>query len=99
MSIYQEAAEYTKQHLDEFLSCLEKAVNFESYTFGDRETKNLCGNYLKELFESLGFEMNVLDKGEAGCHIYGKYGSHEKKLLLLGHYDTVFEMGTTKTRP
>ncbi len=99
MSIYQEAVEYTKQHLDEFLSCLEKAVNFESYTFGDSETKNLCGGYLKELFESIGFEMHELDRGEAGCHMYGNLGSHEKKIFLLGHYDTVFEMGTTKTRP
>ena len=99
MSLYQEAAEYTKAHLDEFLGCLEKAVNYESYTFGDAETKNLCGAYLKGLFESLGFQMRYLDRGEAGRHVYGSLGKSENRILLLGHYDTVFEMGTTKERP
>ncbi|MDD5832436.1 MAG: M20/M25/M40 family metallo-hydrolase [Clostridiales bacterium] len=99
MSVYKEAVEYTKQHMEEFLGCLEKVVNYESYTFGDRETKDLCGNYLKELFQSIGFEMNTLDKAEAGCHVYGRLGDNSKKILLLGHYDTVFEHGTTKERP
>lgn len=95
-TIYQDAVEYTQKHIGEFLSCLEKAVNFESYTFGDRKTKDLCGEYLKKLFSDIGFDMSTLDKGEAGGHVYGSYGSSEKKILLLGHYDTVFENGSNR---
>ncbi len=97
--IYEDVVKYTENNLDEFLTCLEKAVNYESYTFGDRKTKDLCGDYLKSLFSDIGFEMKVLDKGEAGGHIYGHYGESDNRILLLGHYDTVFEMGTTQTRP
>ena len=98
-TIYQDVVKYTENHMDEFLTCLEKTVNYESYTFGDRKTKDQCGEYLKELFSYIGFDMSTLDIGEAGGHIYGKYGNSENKILLLGHYDTVFENGTTKDRP
>lgn len=97
--IYEDVVQFTKDNMDEFLSCLEKAVNYESYTFGDRKTKDLCGDYLRKLFSDIGFEMKILDKGEAGGHLYGSYGTGDKRILLLGHYDTVFEIGTTKTRP
>ena len=99
MSVYQEAVKYTQENLDNFLLRLEKTVNFESFTFGESSVKNLCGNYLKGLFEEVGFEMNKLDKGDVGFHLYGKHGTSEKKILLLGHYDTVFPTGTTQERP
>lgn len=99
MSVYQEAVKYTQENLGDFLSRLEKAVNLESFTYGESSVKNLCGVYLKGLFEEAGFEMSKLDCGEVGFHLYGKHGSSDKKILLLGHYDTVFPTGTTQERP
>lgn len=99
MLISKKIAEYSLKNMKEFLGILEKTVNFESHTYGDATVKNICGEYLKNLFEGIGFNMNRLDAKEAGFHIYGKYGNGSKKILLVGHYDTVFPMGTTEKRP
>lgn len=90
---------FVAEHREEFLSVLEKVVNLESHTYGPRDVKNQCGLYLKSLFDGLGFSTSVVDVGEVGIHITGKYGSGSKKTLLVGHYDTVFPTGTTRERP
>lgn len=95
----QKICDYVEARKEEFLCVLEKLVNLESHTYGPKEVKNQCGLYLKELFENIGFEMEAVDVGEIGIHLRGKRGSSEKKILLVGHYDTVFPTGTTKERP
>ncbi len=97
--ILEKIVSYGESHKDEFLGILEKVVNYESYTYGEKSVKDKCGLYLEELFKGLGFETWHFDAGEAGTHICGKYGSGKKKIFLLGHYDTVFPTGTTETRP
>lgn len=99
MDIYREAANYTREHLDEFLDILARTVNYESFTFGDRKIKDQCGEYLYDLFSGIGFDLARLDVGDVGEHIYGHLGESEKKIFLLGHYDTVLPIGTTKERP
>lgn len=90
---------FVAQHQDEFLKVLGDVVNLESHTYGAPEVKNQCGLYLKRLFEELGFSVEVIDVGDVGIHITGKYGDSDHKTLLVGHYDTVFPTGTTKERP
>jgi len=90
---------YVSEHLEEFLKILETVVNLESHTYGDREVKDRCGQYLKELFEELDFEVKTIDVGKVGMHITGKYGDSPDKILLVGHYDTVFPIGTIQERP
>ena len=90
---------FVAEHRAEFLSVLEKVVNLESHTYGPRDVKNQCGLYLKSLFDGLGFSTSVVDVGEIGIHITGRYGSGSQKTLLVGHYDTVFPTGTTRERP
>ena len=90
---------FVADHREEFLSILEHVVNLESHTYGARETKNRCGLYLKELFEGLGFTVGTMDVGDVGIHVTGTYGSGTHKVLLVGHYDTVFPTGTTRERP
>ena len=90
---------FVAEHREEFLSVLEKVVNLESHTYAPRDVKNQCGLYLKSLFDGLGFQTSVVDVGETGIHITGRYGSGSQKILLVGHYDTVFPTGTTRERP
>ena len=90
---------YVAEHQREFLGILEKVVNLESHTYGPRKVKDQCGMYLKGLFEGLGFTTDLVDAGKTGIHITGRLGSGTQKVLLVGHYDTVFPTGTTEKRP
>lgn len=92
-------AAYVSSHLEEFLAVLQDVVDLESHTYGDRQVKDRCGSYLKELFEGIGFQVEAVDAGEIGFHLSGKLGDHQDKVLLVGHYDTVFPTGTTRERP
>lgn len=95
----KEIEAFVAQHQDEFLAVLKDVVNLESHTYAEPEVKNQCGLYLKRLFEGLGFSVDVIDVGDVGIHITGKYGSSDHKTLLVGHYDTVFPTGTIAQRP
>lgn len=99
MLISKKISEYVGQNKNEFLKILGDVVNFESHSYGNKEIKNKCGDYLKLLFESIGFEMEKIDVEDIGFHLRGKKGNSENKVLLVGHYDTVFPTGTTKERP
>lgn len=92
-------SQYVSENLEEFLGILQDVVNRESHTYGDPAVKALCGNYLKQLFEGLGFSVETIDAGNVGFHLHGTMGNGPVKLLLVGHYDTVFPTGTTKDRP
>ena len=98
-ALLDEIINYGEEHKEEFLNVLEKVVNLESYSYGNKAEKDLCGEYLESLFASLGFETWHHEIDGVGTHICGSYGNGDKKIFLLGHYDTVFPMGTTKTRP
>lgn len=97
--ILEKIVDYGQKHKDEFLEVLKNVVNLESYSYGEKEIKDKCGLYLEGLFKDLGFETWHVEKENVGTHICGKYGEGSKNIFLLGHYDTVFPMGTTKTRP
>lgn len=91
--------QYVAQHQQEYLDLLRNLVNLESHTYGKREVKDKCGMYLCSLFQELGFDVECIDAGETGIHLRGKLGNSTRKILLVGHYDTVFPIGTTKERP
>lgn len=95
----QKICDYVKANQEEFLQILKEVVNLESHTYGEREVKNKCGQYLKNLFEKIGFEIEIMDVGEIGMHLRGRRGNSKNKILLVGHYDTVFPTGTTQERP
>lgn len=99
MKIVEQIREHAKANVTEYWEMLEKTVNFESYVYGTKEVKDLCGLYLEKQFQDIGFETWHVDGGNSGTHICGKYGTGEKNIFLLGHYDTVFPTGTTIERP
>jgi len=91
--------QYTKEHLDEYLAILGELVKRESYTHAEKAVKDICADYARSLFDSIGFETETIEHPIGGSHIRGKLGSGSKNILLLGHYDTVFPTGTIESRP
>ncbi|MEZ2415116.1 M20/M25/M40 family metallo-hydrolase [Muriicola sp. E247] len=79
---------------DEAISFLEKVVNINSGTLNARGVKEV-GTVFQEAFEELEFTTRWIDMPEemnrAG-HLFAKTsGKKGKKILLIGHLDTVFE--------
>jgi len=82
------------QQLPSALLLLEKAVNINSGSMNFDGVRKV-GELFKQELQTLGFEVRWIDGsafGRAG-HLYAEFGSEEstaKKILLIGHLDTVF---------
>jgi glutamate carboxypeptidase len=86
--------DYVDAHLNEAIELLEKTVNIES------PTENLAGvrqvgTMYKDAFESLGFNAKWIEMpaemNRAGHLLAEKTGTKGKRILLLGHMDTVLK--------
>ncbi|TDQ29058.1 M20/M25/M40 family metallo-hydrolase [Zeaxanthinibacter enoshimensis] len=79
---------------DEAIAFLEKVVNINSGTFNTAGVKEV-GMEFKSAFDEIGFQTSWIpmpaEMKRAG-HLFAETsGSKGKKLLLIGHLDTVFE--------
>ena len=90
----QEIRDYVRAHEAEQVGFLEKAVNISSGTFNLAGVRAV-GRLFEPEFSSLGFQASwiVLPDavGRAGHLFAERKGSKGKRLLLIGHLDTVFE--------
>jgi glutamate carboxypeptidase len=83
----------------EQIDFLARFVNQDSGT-DDRDDVNKAGDLLVEALDSLHFDVTRLPQDRFGDHIVGvKPGSGPKRILFVGHYDTVFSSGTARERP
>ena len=73
---------------------LKKAIEINSYT-KNKEGVDRCGEIFKNWLEELGFKSTVFENSDIGNHLYFESEHKEgKKMLLLGHLDTVFPPGS-----
>ncbi|WP_394970349.1 M20/M25/M40 family metallo-hydrolase [uncultured Croceitalea sp.] len=83
-----------KQNNSEAISFLEKVVNINSGTLNPKGVKEV-GVEFRSVFDAIGFDTKWIempsDMNRAG-HLFAETtGKKGKKLLLIGHLDTVFE--------
>lgn len=83
-----------EQNNAEAIDFLEKVVNINSGTLNAKGVKEV-GMVFKDAFDQIGFETNWIEMpaemNRAG-HLFAETtGNKGKKLLLIGHLDTVFE--------
>ena len=88
------------QHQQEMVDQLRQLVTRESPTH-DKSSCDLLCSYLAEQFRVLGGRVKVLRDTNAGNHLQVDFAGARgtKPVLLLGHYDTVYDLGTLKTMP
>lgn len=77
-----------------YLEDLQKVVKINSYT-KNKIGVDKVGLIFDEWFKELDYEVDIHERGLVGNHHHykSKYISDEKRLLLLGHIDTVFPEG------
>ncbi len=84
----------------EMIEQVRELVVRESPTHDKPACDALCA-YLAEQFLPIGGKMRVHRQPKAGNHLQVDFtGARGRKpVLLLGHYDTVYDLGTLKTMP
>lgn len=92
--------QYMKEHYDEFLDILKTSVEIECPTEGPKENLEKCREYFTSLFEELGFKCTLVPSNSHKCgdHTLMEYGTGKKQILFIGHYDTVYDIGTFADR-
>ncbi len=81
----------------EFFTRLKRCVNMDTPS----EAADAINGFSKQLqqeFESIGCIVDIHKKA-GGDILECRLGSGEKQILLLGHMDTVFDLGTAAQRP
>ncbi len=97
----QELKAAASELVDEYLRDLEFFVNMDSGTH-DRVLVEKAGGYVQALFNHAGCEIEIVgseDPELADSYVARIQGSGERRVVLLGHHDTVFAAGTATERP
>jgi glutamate carboxypeptidase len=81
---------------DDSLKLLEQLVNINSGTLNPRGVREVA-DVLRPRFEAFGFSCRFIPMEEvhrAGHMVCERKGTHGKRVLLIGHMDTVFELSS-----
>ena len=89
----QQIAQFIDGRAAESDLLLEKLVNINSGTFNPAGVQQVA-SVIRPEFEALGFQVRWIPMDEvhrAGHLVAERQGTHGKRVLLIGHMDTVFE--------
>jgi glutamate carboxypeptidase len=84
----------------QMVACVRELVVRESPTHNKLACDELC-SYLAVEFERLDGQVKVHREDHAGDHLQVDFTGDERRepLLLLGHFDTVYDVGTIESMP
>ncbi|MGE7273227.1 M20 family metallopeptidase [Brevibacillus panacihumi] len=84
---------YLNENIAQILSDLERLVKAESPS-KDKVLTDHCGEELKDLFKlRLGLEAEVIPQSIVGNFLKFTFGSGDSQILIISHYDTVWDAG------
>jgi glutamate carboxypeptidase len=91
--------DFCRQHRAEMLTLLQQMVEIESPS-DNKAAVDRMGTFLGREFERLGAKVTFYPQKEAGNHLKAQFpAAAGKPVLLLGHFDTVWPMGTLAQMP
>lgn len=92
---------YCESELNALLLCLQKAVEIESPSLNKPAVDHMA-TFFAEEFTKRGAHVKLLDHPTAGSAVVAEFwgsASGARPILLLGHLDTVWEIGTLVQMP
>src|SRR5882762_9958815 len=94
------ALKLIEQRQEKMLHDLQGLVEFESPS-SDKAAVDLLGAHLALQFAQMGGEVTVHSSAAFGDHLQVDFpgAAKSKPALLLGHFDTVWDIGTLKSMP
>ena len=90
--------DFCRANHDWLLDLIEALVAIESPS-DDRSAVNRCGSELAARLEAMGAHITRVPSAAAGDHLRATFGSGDRQLLLLGHFDTVWPLGQLEKMP
>ncbi len=95
-----ELLSYFQQQQDAMLATLRDLVTQESPSYNKAAVDRL-GSHIAGRFEGLGGKVTLHSRSDFGDHIEAQFSvnNSRKPILLLGHYDTVWDIGTLAEMP
>lgn len=90
--------DFLQGNLDSMLSTLAFLTNKDTPST-DKPLLDSFAFELKDLWHSFGAKAEVLVQTEYGNHVRAEFGEGERQILIVGHFDTVWNAGETKKRP
>jgi len=84
---------YLQEHSDSLLADLRLLVSAESPST-DKRAVDACGEVLREIMaQRIGASVEVVPREAYGDHLVFKVGKGSKRTAILGHFDTVWDIG------
>ena len=98
MSLAAQLLDYCRAHEAWLLETIEALVREESPT-NDKAAVDRCGAVLAERLGAIGGRVTRVETSSVGDHLRTEFGHGSRQLLLLGHFDTVWEVGQLNRMP
>ena len=89
---------YCDQHAADMLRTLETLIRLESPST-DKPAVDRCGAALAATLRDIGGEVGLVRQTDRGDHIRASFAGDGRPVLRLGHFDTVWPLGTLARRP
>ena len=77
---------------------VERLVSLESPSL-DKASVDRCGAAVIDLLRASGAAVTTLPQTERGDHVRAVFAGGPRRILLLGHFDTVWDLGTLERMP
>ena len=94
----KETAAHFENHKQQMVSDLRNWVEMESPT-SNKASVDEFGRSVAVKLEDIGMSIEWKEEANRGNHLIGRWGSRHGHLLLIGHLDTVWELGTLQRFP
>src|SRR6516165_6055629 len=88
-----ELLEYCRQHAGDTIQTIETLVGLESPST-DKAAVDRCGAALAGFLRSAGAAVEFVRQRDRGDHLRARLDGEGSPVLLLGHFDTVWPVGT-----
>lgn len=92
--------QFCEQHQSEMLALLERMVEIESPS-DNKSAVDIMGRFLVEVFQKEGGKVRIHKAARNGDHLQIDFAgvADRKPVMLLGHFDTVWPLGTLGEMP
>jgi glutamate carboxypeptidase len=90
--------EYCERTTPWMLELVDALVRLESPT-DDKAAVDRCGAFLASTLKSQGARVTRIAAATAGDHLRAQFGDGPRRLLLIGHFDTVWPVGQLERMP
>lgn len=94
----RELLTYIEGRAEPLIDTIETLVRLESPST-DKAAVDRCGDTLAEMLRATGGEVERLARPERGNHIRARFAGSGTPILILGHFDTVWPIGTLDRMP